>query len=425
LIRKEDWYQNKGGHNRLSSTFYFDDDGDDWLEPEQQERKWGLKRRPAESYEVSNTLLSYQPTNAIDPAEEASYHKYMRETQYQPLPPPQIKDPATGQDVIIASRDFQVSLIGEDGPDEYLSVSRAADRLTTVWEDAADIRYKLDQQYYTGAGGGYQPINFGIPKYTGDAGYPIVDPNPGNCKPGFLKDQFGRCLHTSWFNLPFAPAGNPWVDVSGNSVITNGMSPINGVCPNDMFLASNNKCYFFPAPPQTLPPPPPPPATVSGGTPVSGSSSYASAYYGNLGGRLNNTQLFGKSPSGRVYNTPPQVSQSFYGNNTVQVDYPDGDIKQVYVERKFLSPGDRVVLHTIVELFEQSGSGFHLGITVPDLNFKVSTPEIPVRQPGLSEEVQTDFLIPIGTEPGDYVGEIQLVKGTRKIDSVNFLISVE
>lgn len=393
------------------STFYFDDEED----PNFVTRK---RLRPrAESYEVSNTLLSYQPTNAVDPTEEASYHKYMRETQYQPLPPPKITDPTTGQDVIIASRDFQVSLLGEDGPDEYLSVSRAADRLTSIWDDAADIRYKLDQQYYTGQGGSYTPINFGTPKYTGDAGYPVVDPNPGNCQPGFLKDQFGRCLHTSWFNLPFAPAGNPWVDISGNSVITNGMSPINGVCPPDMFLASNNKCYKYPDPPQTLPPPP-----VSG-VPLSGTGAhYAGAYYGNLRGRLANTTLLGVGPNGRIYNTPPKV-ETFYANNTVAVQYEPGIISQVYVERQYLEPGDRAVLHTTVKLYEQTG-GYHLGVVVPDLNFKVSTPEIPVDYPGLAEQIQTDFLIPEDTELGDYAGEVQLVKGATKVDSANFVLSV-
>ena len=341
------------------SSFFFDDEED------------YIKNKKAESYEVSNTLLSYQPTNAIGKDEEYSYNKYIRETQGQPLPPPQIKDPVTGQDVIIASRDFQVSLIGEDGPDEYLSVARSADRLTTVWEDASDIRYKLDQQYYTGAGGSYQPINFGIPKYTGDAGYPVVDPNPGNCKPGFLKDQFGRCLSISWFNLPMSPAGSPWTDISGNSVITNGMNPINGVCPNDMFLASNGKCYFFPAPPNTAPPPPPP-ATVSGGTGTSGTANFGQAFFGNVNGR---TALFGKSPMGRIYNTPPQTG-SYATVNTVQVEHGDAQISQVRVERRYLTPGDRAVLHTIVTLFNQDG-GYHLGVVVPDLNFKMSTPEIP------------------------------------------------
>jgi len=393
------------------STFFFDDlEGyqvaeEHSIEQDRTRKRGGADRSYAQAFEVSNTLAPYQPTNAIDPTDQYSYHKYMQETQYQPLPPPKVKDPATGQDVIIASRDFQVSLIGEDGPDEYLSVARAADRLSTVWEDASDIRYKLDQQYYTpGAAGGssYTPINFGIPKYTGDAGYPVVDPNPGQCKPGFLKDQFGRCLSVSWFNLPFAPAGNPWVDISGNSVISNGMNPINGVCPQDMFLASNNKCYFFPAPPQTAPPPP-----VSG-VPVGGNYASAAAYYGQMGGNAS-PQLYGTSPNGRIYNTPPPTTQAMYGTNSVTVDYGAGNISQVHVERRYLTPGDRVIMHTTVTLFEQGG-GFHLGIVVPDLNFKVSTPEIPVSYPGISEEVETNFLVPIGTEPGDYVGEVQLVK---------------
>jgi hypothetical protein len=395
------------------SSFFYDEYDEGWQVADDHDR--AEKRAKAESYEVSNTLLSYQPTNAIGKEEEYSYNKYIRESQGQPLPPPQIKDPQTGEDVIISSRDFQVSLIGEDGPDEYLSVARSADRLTTVWEDASDIRYKLDQQYYTGAGGSYQPINFGIPKYTGDAGYPVVDPNPGQCKPGFLKDQFGRCLSVSWFNLPFAPAGNPWVDISGTSIITNGMNPINGVCPQDMFLASNNKCYFFPAPPQTAPPPP-----VSG-VPISGSSSYASAYYGTVPGKMNQQALYARSPHGRIYNTPPKMGA--YAVNTVDVAYGDAKISQVYVERQLLRPGDRVVLHTTVTLFNQDG-GYHLGIAVPDLNFTVSTPEIPVEYPGISEEIESNFLIPMGTESGEYVGEIQLVKGTRKIDSVNFVVSV-
>lgn len=407
------------------STFFFDDTQENYQVAEDHsiEQDRGRRRmRTVGAYEVSNTLMPVQPTNAVDPTSQTQYHNYMRETQYQPLPPPAIKDPVTGNDVIVASRDFQVSLIGEDGPDEYLSTARAADRLTTVWEDASDIRSRLDAQYYTGAGGGYRHIDFGVPKYTGDAGYPVVDPNPGNCRPGFLKDQFGRCLHMSWFNLPHSPAGNPWVDISGNSIISNGMNPINGVCPNDMFLASNNKCYFFPAPPQTAPPPP-----VSG-VPVgaSGSSSYASAYYGNLG---NNQQqqavkLYGRSPSGRIYNTPPAASEAFYGYNTVHVDYGKCHINQVYVERQYVNPGDRVIMHTTVTLFTE-GAGYHLGIVVPDLNFKVATPEIPVTYPGVSEEIETNFLIPIGTEPGDYVGEVQLVKGTKKIDSVNFVVAVD
>jgi hypothetical protein len=409
------------------STFFFDDlEGYQVAEEHSIEQDRSKKRNGGRSYaqafEVSNTLAPYQPTNAVDPTEKQQYQNYIQQSQGQPLPPPKIKDPTTGEDVIIASRDFQVSLIGEDGPDEYLSVARAADRLTTVWEDASDIRYKLDQQYYTqGAAGGsqYTPINFGVPKYTGDAGYPVVDPNPGQCKPGFLKDQFGRCLSISWFNLPFSPAGNPWVDISGNSIISNGMNPINGVCPNDMFLASNGKCYFFPAPPQTAPPPP-----VSG-VPVgaSGGAHYATAYYGKVGGH-SSPKLYGRSPAGRIYNTPPKQSEALYGNNTVTVDYGSGHIAQVYVERQYLQPGDRAVLHTTVTLFEQTG-GFHLGVVVPDLNFKVSTPEIPVEYPGISEDIQTDFLIPMGTEPGDYVGELQLVKGTTKIDSVNFVISVD
>ena len=391
------------------SSFFYDEE-----ETEDQVAK--AHANAAEAYEVSNTLMSYQPTNAIGKEEEYSYNKYIRETQGQPLPPPQIKDPMTGQDVIIGSRDFQVSLIGEDGPDEYLSVARSADRLTTVWEDASDIRYKLDQQYYTGAGGSYQPINFGIPKYTGDAGYPVTDPNPGNCKPGFLKDQFGRCLSISWFNLPFAPAGNPWVDISGNSVITNGMSPINGVCPNDMFLASNGKCYFFPAPPQTAPPPPPP-ATVSGTT--SGSANFGQAYFGNVGGQ---TALYGKSPWGRIYNTPPQTGS--YAVNTVQVENGDAQINQVYVENQYVRPGDRVIMHTLLTLFNQGG-GYRVGVVVPDLNFKVSTPEIPVEYPGISEEIETNFLIPVGTEPGNYQGEVQLLNGAIKVDSVDFVVAVD
>jgi len=394
------------------STFYEDE--------ETQYKVADEHSKAAEAYEVSNTLMSYQPTNAIGKDEEYSYNKYIRETQGQPLPPPVIKDPQTGQDVIIASRDFQVSLIGEDGPDEYLSVARSADRLTTVWEDASDIRYKLDQQYYTGAGGSYQPINFGIPKYTGDAGYPVTDPNPGNCKPGFLKDQFGRCLSISWFNLPFAPAGNPWVDISGNSVITNGMNPINGVCPNDMFLASNGKCYFFPSPPNTAPPPPPPP-TVSGTT--SGSAHFGQAYYGRVSNNVRERpSLHGKSPWGRIYNTPPQTGS--YAVNTVQVENGDAQINQTYVERQYLTPGDRAVLHTTVTLFSQSDD-YRLGVVVPDLNFKVSTPEIPVQRPGISEKIETNFLIPLGTEPGDYQGEVQLLKGTFKVDSVNFVLAVD
>lgn len=404
------------------STFFFDETEsslDTYRADEKVNKRVG-------AYNVSNTLLPIQPSNAPNPQDQYSYNKYLQETQYQPLPPPQIQDPQTGQPVIIGSRDFQVSLIGEDGPDEYLSVARAADRLSTVWEDAADIRYKLDQQYYQG--GNYQPINFGIPKYTGDAGYPVVDPNPGQCKPGFLKDQFGRCLHMSWFNLPHSPAGNPWVDISGNSVITNGMNPINGVCPSDMFLASNGKCYFFPAPPQQYPPPP-----VSG-VPVSGSSNYAGAYYGNLGGRVGNMKLFGRSPNGRVYNTPPKVSQALYGNNTVTVDYGGignvgeaanlGRINNVYVERQYLTPGDRAILHTNVTLLDQDGT-YHLGIVVPDLNFKVATPSIPADYPGLSSEVESNFIVPVGTEQGDYIGEVQLVRNDKKIDSVNFVLSVD
>jgi hypothetical protein len=395
------------------STFFFDDEQDYQVGKEHA-------KAAAEAYEVSNTLLSYQPTNAIGKDEEYSYNKYIRETQGQPLPPPVIKDPTTGQDVIIGSRDFQVSLIGEDGPDEYLSVARSADRLTTVWEDASDIRYKLDQQYYTGAGGSYQPINFGIPKYTGDAGYPITDPNPGNCKPGFLKDQFGRCLSVSWFNLPFAPAGNPWVDISGNSVITNGMNPINGVCPNDMFLASNGKCYFFPSPPATAPPPPPP-ATASGTT--SGSSNFGQAYFGRVSDNVRERpSLHGKSPWGRIYNTPPQTGS--YAVNTVQVEAGDAQIDQTYVEKQYLIPGDRAILHTTVTLFNQ-GADYRLGVIVPDLNFKVTTPNIPVEYPGISEEIETNFLIPVGTEPGNYQGEVQLVNGAIKIDSVNFVLAVD
>ena len=390
------------------STFYVDEEGYDLVGSPRAKQK-------AESFEVSNTLMSYQPTNAIGKDEEYSYNKYIRETQGQPLPPPVVMDPQTGQNVIIGSRDFQVSLIGEDGPDEFLSVARSADRLTTVWEDASDIRYKLDQQYYTGAGGSYQPINFGIPKYTGDSGYPVTDPNPGNCKPGFLKDQFGRCLSISWFNLPMSPAGNPWVDISGNSVISNGMNPINGVCPSDMFLASNGKCYFFPSPPQTAPPPPPP---VSGSL-ISGSSNFGQAYYGNVGGK---TALYGKSPNGRIYNTPPPTGS--YAVNTVQVEAGDAQIDQIYVEKQMLAPGDRAVLHTTLTLFNQAAD-YRLGVVVPDLNFKVTTPNIPVMYPGISEEIQTDFLIPEGTEPGDYIGEVQLNEGPIKIDSVNFVVAVD
>ena len=116
------------------STFFFDDE-DEYIQVGKDHAR-EAQANAAEAYEVSNTLLSYQPTNAIGKDEEYSYNKYIRETQGQPLPPPVIKDPTTGQDVIIGSRDFQVSLIGEDGPDEYLSVARSADRLTTVWEDA-------------------------------------------------------------------------------------------------------------------------------------------------------------------------------------------------------------------------------------------------------------------------------------------------
>ena len=396
----------------MSSSFFFDADED------YRNDNYRVRRKNAESFEVSNTLAPIQPTNAVDTVDQYSYHKYMRESQYQPAPPPQMRDPATGEDVIIGERQFQVSLIGEDGPDEYLSVSRAADRLTTIWEDAADIRYKLDQQYYQG--GNYQPIQFGIPKYTGDAGYPVVDPNPGNCQPGFLKDQFGRCLHMSWFNLPFAPAGNPWVDISGNSIISNGMNAVNGVCPPDMFLTNLGKCYNYPAPPQTLPPPP-----VSG-VPVgaSGSSHFANAYYGDMGdGRA---ALYGTSPMGRVYNTPPRVQEvmSNYGTNSVTIDSGPANINQVRVERQYLAPGDRAVLYTNVTLYDSSG-GVHLGVVVPDLNFKVSTPEIPVEYPGISEEVETNFLIPMDTEPGEYVGEVQLIKNTTKIDSVNFVLVVD
>lgn len=404
------------------SSFYFDDE-EGYQVAEDHAREEFKKRRNTfnpndvvESFQaLPNTLQTYQPTNAVDPSEEYSYHKYIRESQYQPAPPPQVKDPTTGEDVILGERNFQVSLIGEDGPDEYLSVSRAADRLTTIWEDAADIRYKLDQQYYTGRGGGYTPIQFGIPKYTGDAGYPVVDPNPGQCRPGFLKDQFGRCLHMSWFNLPFSPAGSPWVDISGNSIIQNGMYPINGVCPPEMFLASNGKCFFFPAPPPQYPPPP-----VSG-VPISGSAGYAGAFYGGP-----SQKLYGQSPTGRIYNTPPRLQEVYYGTNTVTIqgEGNEGRINQVRVEKKYLTPGDRAIIHTNVVLNSQGG-GFHLGVVVSDLNFKVSTPEIPVMYQGISEEVETNFLIPLGTEPGDYIGEVQLVKGAKKIDSVNFVLSVD
>ena len=186
--------------------------------------------------------------------------------------------------------------MGDEGPDEWLAVSSAADNLTSIFDDTRDTRYELENRYF--AGGNYRPINFGIPNYTGDAGYPITDPNPGSCKPGFLKDQFGRCIAISWFNLPHAPAGDPWQTASGTLVIVNGMNSINGVCPPNMFLASNNRCYMHPDPPSTLPPPPPPP-TVSGAPATSGSSSYAhaAAYFVHAP----------QSPNGRKYNVPKQI----------------------------------------------------------------------------------------------------------------------
>ena len=64
------------------------------------------------------------------------------------------------------------------------------------------------------------------------------------------------------------------------------------------------------------------------------------------------------------------------------------------MEKQYLIPGDRAILHTTVTLFNQ-GADYRLGVIVPDLNFQSkSTPNIPVEYPGIAEEIETNFLIP-------------------------------
>lgn len=383
------------------SSFYFDEDEEN------------NKESFAVAGAVGNTLQSFVPGNAPDPNEQYSYHEQMFSNQYNAIPPPVIPDPSQpGANVLIASRNFQVSLVGDEGPDEWLAVSRAADNLTSIFDDTRDARYELENRYF--AHGNYRPINFGIPNYTGDAGYPITDPNPGNCKPGFLKDQFGRCIAISWFNLPHPPAGSPWT----SGTITNGMNAMNGVCPPNMFRASNNRCYMYPDPPNLLPPPPPPVSgtTTTSGTTTSGGANYAASYF----------VAQPRSPNGRVYNMPrtiqaynATVNEAINGYlapdvNSLDIRTGQCRISQVYVDAQNVEPGDRVTINTSVILFKNN---YRVAITIPNLNFTTVTPPIPVAFPGVTETIETDFVIPEDTQPGVYGGEVTLIRDNLKMDT--------
>lgn len=318
--------------------------------------------------------------------------------QHMPIPvnpiAPDLGNP--NEPYIISSQDFRVSLQGDEGPEEFRDVASAADKLTGFYEDSRYLDLQRDTLYL--GGGAYRPIDFGVPNYTGDMGYPVVDPNPGNCKPNYIRDRFGRCVHISWFNLPPPPSGQPtWTSGEGSD-------PINGVCPNGMYLANNNKCYSYAAPPNYLPPPP---APTTSGTNTSGSSNFAAI-----------------SQMGRVYNQSFATSNKGYNN----MNKPNGNsnqcrIEYAKIERHNVNAGDRDTIDTTVQLFNVA-SEYRVRVIVPEIGFKTQSEIIPVEYPGIRETVQTDFVIPDDTETGLYKGQIQLWNGPTFRDSVNFSINV-
>ena len=83
-------------------------------------------------------------------------------------------------------------------------------------------------------------------------------------------------------------------------------------------------------------------------------------------------------------------------------------ISQVYVDAQRVEPGDRVTINTSVILFKNN---YRIRITVPNLNFTTITPIIPVAFPGVTETVETDFIIPDDTQHDVYNGRSSPYKG--------------
>lgn len=79
----------------------------------------------------------------------------------------------------------------------------------------------------TGGGGGYPypyyyqpfpPFSAGIPGTEGAGTDPIVDPHPGSCDPGYVKDSQGYCVPVS--SLPACPTGQVRDVVTGLCTVT-------------------------------------------------------------------------------------------------------------------------------------------------------------------------------------------------------------
>lgn len=370
---------------------------------------------------TANSKKSYA-TNIITTPQQQPLTNLLSDTQLGklPAPPPPYYSPqhqpvaksialdANKEPLILSSQNFRVSLTGEEGPESFRDIAGAADNLTGWYDDSRYLHYQRDIIY--GGGGAYKPIEFGVPNYTGDQGYPIVDPNPGNCRPDFLKDQFGRCIHISWFNLPPAPSQNP-VWGSGE-----GSSPINGVCPPNMFLANNNRCYSYPDPPNYLPPPPPPPTTSGNGNVSGAGSSYVRALVNPKGRKYNSYYTVITDVGGLRVNPNPKYPKTDPESMTCS-------IKKVYIDKQNVNAGDRVTIDTTVQLYQRN-SAYHVRVIIPDIEFKTASRRIPVQYPGVIETIETDFVVPEDTVEGEYKGQIQLWNGQQFKDMTNFYLNI-
>lgn len=366
------------------------------------------------------------------PFEHSPLPAFPPQQQQVNIPTGEAQGGGPGEPLIIASQDFRVSLIGEDGPGEYGDIARAADNITTPYEDSRYIMDFYEREY----GVPYRPFEPGIPNYTGDFGFPVVDPNPGSCRfPGFMKDVFGRCVHISYFNLPPAPYPVPGYVSGSNLPYPDPNNPYGGQaqCPPNMFLANDGRCYNYPAPPVLYPPPP---SNVSGN--VSGSSNFARGYPGRvvgIGGQ-NGGGVGYRRDDGRVMNV--NKSKSLFSELTSDVGmigeqgFSDpSKIVQVYVSQREAGLGERIEMETAVQLFGPTESKYSVNLLVPDIKLNIKSDEINVEYPGVVEVIQSDFVIPEAkseTENSpvdkDYVGEVQLWAGDRIIDRQIFSIYV-